>query len=263
MPRRRFKLAHRIGRDVCRHWQGRLTLAASFWIHGVGINVLLALGLFELALWMRDSTLSCITALGRAAQALICVVSVWQWVGVWRASGRRKTHFFARLLARACVLASVVHVAVGIVQFTTQWRSLTPHGPYLVRVLGKPDEAELRGPLSDGVSTAMAELLQGHPSVRTLHITSPGGLVNEGLRLAELVRTRRLRVVVDSSCASACTLVLLASSERIMRPAAAIGFHRMHVIGGRDVIPVHDDAASALSAVGASEEFIASVRATA
>jgi len=93
----RTGLLGRVGRDVCRHWQGRLSLASSFWIQGVALNVLLALWSFELAQSTRDLTSDRIRVVFLVTQAVVCVVSVWQWVGVWRASGRKKTHLFARL----------------------------------------------------------------------------------------------------------------------------------------------------------------------
>jgi len=258
----RTGLLGRVGRDVCRHWQGRLSLASSFWIQGVALNVLLALWSFELARSMRDSTTDRVRVVVLTTQAVVCVVSVWQWVGVWRASGRRKTHFFARLLARACVLASVVHVTLCVAKVAASWHASACGEPWLVRVLGKPDETELRGPICDGASAALGELLHSHPTVRTLHVTSSGGLVNEGLRLATLVRAQHLHVVVDSSCYSACTLLLLAGDQRFMRPNARIGFHRMRLRDGRDVIPIGDDMASALEGVGASKAFVDRVYAT-
>jgi hypothetical protein len=161
------------------------------------------------------------------------------------------------------VLASIAYTAVAIVELAARRHGLAAEGEAcLVRVLGKPDEAELRGALGDGASRALAELLTRHPGVRTLHVTSPGGFANEGLRIANLVRERRLRVVVDSFCESACTLVLLASSQRVMRPDSAIGFHRARGSSGQDIIPVRDETAEALYAVGASEAFVAKVHVT-
>jgi len=263
MVRPRFDLLRRVGRDVCRHWQGRLSLAASFWVNGVGINLVLGLSLFELARWMRDSTLGRIQVLAWAAHLLLLVVGVWQWRGIWRASARAKTHRFARLLARACVLGSMVHAAVATVNFAARRHALASEKEsYSVRMLGKPDEAELRGALGDGASHALVELLTRHPGIRTLHVTSPGGLGNEGLRIANVVRERRLRVVVDSLCSSACTLVLLASHERVIRPNAVVGFHRARGGDGQDIVAARDEMAEALWAVGASEAFVEQVQTT-
>jgi hypothetical protein len=126
-------------------------------------------------------------------------------------------------------------------------------------MLGKTQsEAEFVGDVGDGASRVLEAFLRQHPTVRVLHLNSPGGLANEGLRLAELVRSRKLSVVIDSSCQSACTDVLLAGAERWARPTAKIGFHQGRPLGNvaKDVDCRDDDLAAALARVGASSAFI-------
>jgi hypothetical protein len=68
-----------------------------------------------------------------------------------------------------------------------------------------------------------------------IQIESPGGVVIEGLRMADTVRQRQLDTVSFESCASACTLVLAAGTERYLGTDAEIGFHR----SGRRFGPVN------------------------
>jgi hypothetical protein len=65
-----------------------------------------------------------------------------------------------------------------------------------------------------------------HGAFSWIELTSPGGLVSEALALAELVETRRTKVIVRGECASACVLIAVASSESYAEADAAFGFHR-------------------------------------
>lgn len=236
-------------------------MATSFWIHGVGVSVLATLLSWLVARSLRDASSVLQTFVFYGCLALGLVVSTWQWVGIWRASAKAKVHALARLLARCCVIASVLHLAA---RWTDVWVARAEANfddACRVRILGKPDEAELRGSFDPGASDRLVQWLTAHPSVRTLHVTSRGGRSNEGLRIANLVRERHLRVVVDSHCASACTLVLLAAEQRLARPEGRVGFHRPRA-NGSDVLHAWDETDEALASVGASQAFALKVKAT-
>src|SRR5262249_48629283 len=115
----------------------------------------------------------------------------------------------------------------------------------------------ISGYIGDGVSDLLASLVAQNPQVGTLHVNSPGGLMNEALRLADLVRNRRLRVAVDDQCSSACTVVLLAAEERLVRTGARIGFHKAYsVVSGQPGFFANASQRSGLHRVGASKDFI-------
>jgi len=241
------------GGYAVRHWSGKLGLAKSFWINGAGVYLLSTLYSFELGRHLRDSTRSHIRLGIISYLGVLAAVRVWQCVGIWRASHGARVHPFARLLARLGVVALMLDTGVDVVN-ASSGLGAAMDGTFTVRLLGKGEEVELHGVLNDGAADRLAALLDAHPKVRTLHLTSPGGFASEGLRLANLVRDRRLRIVVDTQCASACTLVLLASGQRLARPEAKVGFHRAYRPGRSD--PIHlDEQIEALDAVGASKAF--------
>jgi hypothetical protein len=62
-------------------------------------------------------------------------------------------------------------------------------------------------------------------SIHTLKISSVGGLVDQALRLAEHVERRRLTVVAEGQCLSACILIAVASPHSYATPDAVFGFH--------------------------------------
>ena len=60
-----------------------------------------------------------------------------------------------------------------------------------------------------------------------LALDSPGGQVSEGVQLADLIRTRKVPVVIpsNSQCVSACFLLLAASPHRMAASDALVGVH--------------------------------------
>lgn len=244
----------RFGRYLCRHWSGKLGLARSFWVNGVAVHLFVLLGASALARYLNDARTSRILLVMLGGSVLVAAVQIWQAVGIWRAGAKGKAHPFAALLARGCVVAGVLASVVNLVNVGWNLPALL-EGSFYVRLLGKHDEAELRGTLNDGAADALCALLEAHPQVRTLHVTSPGGLANEGRGLAKVVRRHRLRVVVDSWCESACVLVLLAGEQRLVRPEAKVGFHRARGVGGTDRLSPNDAIYEALTVAGTSLSF--------
>ena len=241
------------------HWRGRLTLGRSFWVNGLGLNVAFGIATFSMRRWMLAWTLREIRIASIVVLVATLCIAVWQWVGIWRAAGQRNVGPTARWLVRA-------YSGVAVFSFWTTCGALLEYfqdrvvaKPLHVRVLGKAGaEAELSGTISDGSSAVLRAFLDQNPKIRLLHLNSPGGLLNEGLRLARLVHDRGLPVIVDHSCASACTLVLLASPQRWARPGALIGFHQARTLGAKaDPFPLGDESfVTALANVDASSGFI-------
>lgn len=82
------------------------------------------------------------------------------------------------------------------------------------------------GPIVFGVKHRVRAMLDEHPGVTTLRITSPGGRVVEARDLSALIRARNLATVAVGNCASACTVMFMAGHERLLAPTTTLGFHR-------------------------------------
>lgn len=59
-----------------------------------------------------------------------------------------------------------------------------------------------------------------------INLASPGGEVEEALRLGQLIRSARVRVLVEGECASACFFVFAAAVERASSESAVFLLHR-------------------------------------
>ena len=60
-----------------------------------------------------------------------------------------------------------------------------------------------------------------------LLLESPGGSLDDGIELGKAVRLKRLRTLTRETCASACALIFLGGTDRLLvGPKARIGFHQ-------------------------------------
>lgn len=95
----------------------------------------------------------------------------------------------------------------------------------------QPPMLSVNGPVGIGSLRALRDALDAHPDVRLLMLESPGGLIVEGMAMAELVKRRKLQTLVLGGCASACTLVFVAGEQRWVAKYGEVGFHRSHLPG--------------------------------
>ncbi|AWN46453.1 hypothetical protein DK419_09110 [Methylobacterium terrae] len=105
-------------------------------------------------------------------------------------------------------------------------------------------DVRLWGDLNDGAAERLRRLLDANPGVTRLHLTSDGGLVDEGAAIGELVAERGLSTYVPDYCVSACTLAFVRGRERIILADSRLGFHA----------PYEPGAFGAMIPVDASEE---------
>ena len=97
---------------------------------------------------------------------------------------------------------------------------------YVVAYDGTHQAIEVVGPFGRGIAEAFRREFDKHPDVKSVHLTSPGGLVIEGRQLRDLIYARKLNTYVRTACISACTLAFIGGDRRTMRRGAVIGFHQ-------------------------------------
>lgn len=91
--------------------------------------------------------------------------------------------------------------------------------PHLGRVV-------VRGEFTLGSADALQFVLDRNPKLTLVEIESPGGIVIEGLRMAQMIVDRRMDTVSMEGCYSACTLLLAGGVDRYLGPDVEVGFHR-------------------------------------
>lgn len=70
--------------------------------------------------------------------------------------------------------------------------------------------------------------------INMVRISSPGGLVEPALELAKMFESRRITVVIEGECSSACLLLAVASPRSFSEANVVFGFHRVSPIADAD-----------------------------
>lgn len=222
---------------IARHWRGELTLATSFFVNGVLVNIAFNLAIFALTSFIDaiQIPIGIPIAMGAIWLIVICV-AIWQFVGIWRSAGKHSTRgglAFWGVVARIMVILGVFQtislvVASGVPQmreFIDIARGDANIGPHTIRILNNGSEVELAGGITIGLTAEIEQVLAAHPDVRTIHLNSNGGRVVEAERLRDLIARLGLDTFVASECLSACTIAFLGGTRRFLDPHAKLGFH--------------------------------------
>lgn len=94
-----------------------------------------------------------------------------------------------------------------------------------------PDRIVIDGDVGFGFARTVREALDAMPDPVRIEITSGGGLVAEALKVAAAVEKRPGAVVVARrTCESACTVVLMAGTQRLADQDMQIGFHALSLV---------------------------------
>ncbi len=241
---------------IARHWHGELPLAVSFWV----IVVLLDIGLAFFVPRIID-TLPLTTdpklvfAWLVFAWTFIISLAAWEFVGLFRSARRRRRERWATGRGALWPIAAMVGVGITVVGMvyaiaiagTVQFRIMTeiaflgdPSVPdYTVTVGEDRTTLFVSGGVKFGIAGAIESALVETPTVDTIVLNSIGGRVGAAQNAFEVVRRYGLATHVDRLCASACTIIFAAGTERTIGTSARLGYHR-------STIGYQDDAADAV-----------------
>ena len=90
-----------------------------------------------------------------------------------------------------------------------------------------PSVAFLHGELKLSSYSSLLKLLNDHPNVKIIALSSPGGYVNEGLKIADEIHKNHMTTWVpkNAECSSACSFIFFAGIER--RLDGRLGVHQL------------------------------------
>ena len=83
----------------------------------------------------------------------------------------------------------------------------------------------LAGEYGDGVADDFEQALRVHADATTVELEGPGGLIDQGMQIAQLIESRKLATVVTESCESACTIAFAGGHQRTLARGGRLGFH--------------------------------------
>jgi ATP-dependent protease ClpP protease subunit len=104
-------------------------------------------------------------------------------------------------------------------------------------VRGPKGAASAVGRIEPGTATELAQFVeQQGGEVKTLYLHSPGGFVDDALKMSLLLRDKGIDTTVpnDAYCASSCPLLFAGGKERKSGPRAWIGVHQIFAAPNSD-----------------------------
>lgn len=251
------------------HWRGNLSLPISFWVNGSFTTVIVAL----LTLYVSDeldySDLSEASWL-LATLTLYCVsmvIVVWSIVGIWRSAtsyqqkgGALKWSLTARLLALLGALgftSELSQATLPIFQTLLVRAGIETLGPpATLKVTGRT--LHIDGTITHKVTERFEALIDQHPDIDQISISSFGGRTNAAVAIASIISKRKLNTVVVGECSSGCTFIFLSGKIRKFDINASLGFHSPKILGLSDLESRFEspEVTAAYQAAGLSEAFI-------
>ena len=261
------------------HWQGKLSLAVSFWVNLVLASAVLAyLERFVLPPFLHGE--ATVTAAAIVYFVVVrLVVYPWQVVGLLRACDRVVSSSFDRTWAVAAQLVVVISFAATLVAVFSSYhvvaahqRSFTPADipsikiDYSLDLVADGSLIHLRGSLDVGVTRAVTELLDVSPRVIGIVLDSGGGRIYEGRGLAMVIQQRKLDTYTLAHCLSACATAFIGGSIRTLGVNAKLGFHQYKTYSlapNIDVTAEQEKDASLFRRQGIHPEFLERIFSTA
>jgi hypothetical protein len=253
-----------------RHWKGQLSLPVSYWVNGplLWIGLLVAAFAAAMAVGGYAPGRRPLSAWLIAVCAVLLLVAIWQAVGTWRAARRYIANGGSVAWAAAsrftCIVALLAYVGVVVNEWQlirdswliVTFRSKTP--PSRIRVLNNRKEVEIAGGLSIGTAEALEAILDRTATIHIVHLNNDGGVVNEGVRLGELIKSRGVATFTARTCVSACLLAFMGGKERYLGTEGRLGLHEATVfgIGGNFARDTNERVRRVLLQRGLPESFI-------
>jgi hypothetical protein len=195
------------------------------------------------------------------------IISVWSIVGIWRSAvsyqqrgGALKWSLTARLLALlgALVFASELSQATLPVFQTLLVRAgiETLGPPATLKVTGRT--LHIDGTITHKVTERFIALINQHPDIDLISISSFGGRTNAAVAIASIISKRKLNTVAVGECSSGCTFIFLSGKTRMFDINSSLGFHSPKILGLSDLESQFEspEVTEAYEAAGLSDAFI-------
>jgi hypothetical protein len=217
---------------IVKHWRGQFPLSQACWLNGLLVLLPFAVwfALAGTSFHLHPPTLFIFALLLVSPFLVLLGAAAWSGVGIWRSAGRRIDFsrpvwgWIARgaVVTTAAILVACAIILAGALREIILFPDGRAAASYEVALRG--NTAVFHGQITTAAADEL-ELLLKDQSVKRLAIAgSNGGDVEPALRLAQLIRARKLFVVALAQCDAACTLLLAAGDVRAVAPDTIMGF---------------------------------------
>lgn len=227
---------------IRKHLRGEYSLARSYWVNTLLMSIL-APTLSAIAIPLIVENFAAKYGSMSALFFIVLSFFIWLWSvsGTWASAnkhvsrgGRSGWATAARVVIVLGAFAMVSQFVSSLPNLKEHWRmafgtQFGPEATFQVRSDGK--SLLVRGGFNDGIAEGLLKALNKAPTVTTIVLHSPGGLIRQGKLMAKIIAERKLNTYVEQECTSACTIAFLAGKDRSGEPNAKLGFHAFRSIG--------------------------------
>jgi ATP-dependent protease ClpP protease subunit len=232
----RNRLRQRVINYIRRHWRGEFSLAKSFWVNNVLLNISIDfIGYVLLAVFSHSFIITTrIEFVGYFVE--IFVILPWQMIGLWRSCIAHIKQYDRRIWARVAQVIIVLNVVMIVptlvwtfpsIRQSFHYAFLMDAGDYYtMNIEHEGTILSLKCAIIPGLSNVVEKTLKDNPQIEGLILNTPGGYSEEGFRLAEVVSRYKLNTYVIYDCCSAGTLAFVAGKQRYVTKLAFLGFHQ-------------------------------------
>ena len=232
---------------LARYWRGELSLAHSFWVTNIVVDIVL--GLVQQFLLSRQEVSANPLRAHRLYTGFVFahmfLFMPWQTVGLWRSARRHLATTSCRIWGRCAqgilvfgIILTLITVPYWLPMYVEMAKMATNADAYRYTLTLSEDGNTLRvdGGIGLGLAKAITKELAKHPGVEIIGLNSPGGLLAETEKVQTLIEQRGLSTYAIGQCQSACTGIFLAGAQRMLQKDAQLGFHRGQIVGMPDVV---------------------------
>jgi hypothetical protein len=220
-------------RWIVRHWRGGYSLGVSYWLSGLPRMVLIIV--LSALIRARPVVVHQLDVSLTVLLECVLLTYVWLGVGIWRSASRHIKETGRRFWARFAQVLVVIGAASTLATFTSNIGTLTQelvlyrkldHMPKLSVTTGLQGRGlYVDGTLVRGSGDVIAAAIEKNPNLQFVQISGPGGLLDEARIAGKAVKNHHLATFVTSECDSACTLIYMSGSQRVLYRTASLGFH--------------------------------------
>jgi len=235
---------------ILRHWRGEHSLAKSFWVNVLLINM--CIRIFEV--WLTEA--SPIENPVVASQVTITYVFValaivypWQIVGLWRSASRHVEETQKGFWAGAAKVLVVLGVLGTLGNVNISWPvykdlyqigfGKDEYGNYKVELTDNGELIHLQGGLGFGIAKDVKQLVVKNPNVKGIILDSIGGRIYEGRELSKIILINGLDTYTLNGCYSACGTAFISGNKRYLAKGANLAFHQ-YQSGAKSLDPYVD-----------------------
>lgn len=241
-----IRLGHRVISYIQRHWRGELSLAKSFWVNCVLLDIIM--GVTEDVITTSFDTNGIILLRIKTAIFLtkLLMIYPWQVVGLWRACiayiKKYNRRFWAHTVQALILLSFVITIPSFVWWFPATRQAfhyaflMDTADYYILKIEHEGSILSFDGEIILGVSNEFERMLKNNPQIEGVILTTPGGISEEGFRLAEVISRYKLNTYVTRDCLSAGTLGFIAGKQRYVTKLAILGFHQSDFRGDEKVL---------------------------